>query len=286
MRVVVLGTGLMGAGMARSLLRSKMDVVVWNRNAAKTRPLADEGAVVAEDPKSAVVGADVVITMLFDADATAGVMAEALPAVPAADGAVWVQCGTVGLAGVEHLAELAAMHGVPFVDAPVLGTRAPAEQGKLTVLAAGPVEVREAVAPVFDAIGVRTVWAGERAGDGQRLKLAANSWVLSITAATAQAVALTRGLGLDPDAFLEVIAGGPVDSTYAQVKGRAMIDGEFPPSFGVDGAVKDSELILAAMAVAGTDDRLMRVVGEHYRVAAERVGDGADMAAVVAAFRS
>jgi 3-hydroxyisobutyrate dehydrogenase len=175
---------------------------------------------------------------------------------------------------------------VPFVDAPVLGTRAPAEQGTLTVLAAGPVEVREAVAPVFDAIGVRTVWAGERAGDGQRLKLAANSWVLSITAATAQAVALTRGLGLDPDAFLEVIAGGPVDSTYAQVKGRAMIDGEFPPSFGVDGAVKDSELILGAMAVAGTDDRLMRVLGEHYRVAAVRVGDGADMAAVVAAFGS
>ncbi|MFD0204944.1 MULTISPECIES: NAD(P)-dependent oxidoreductase [Saccharothrix] len=282
MRVVVLGTGLMGAGMARSLLRSKVDVVVWNRSVAKARPLADEGAVVADDPKSAVVGADVVITMLFDADATAGVMAEALPSV--GHGAVWVQCGTVGLAGVEHLAELAATYGVPFVDAPVLGTRAPAEQGKLTVLAAGPVGLRDVVAPVFDAIALRTVWAGDRAGDGQRLKLAANSWVLSITAATAQAVALTRGLGLDPDAFLEAIAGGPVDSTYAQVKGRSMIDREFPPSFGVDGAVKDSELILAAMAAAGIDDRLMRVLHDQYRVAAERVGEGADMAAVIEAF--
>ncbi|MEU4745093.1 NAD(P)-binding domain-containing protein, partial [Actinosynnema sp. NPDC023658] len=119
MRVVVLGTGLMGAGMARSLLRAKMDVVVWNRSAAKARPLADEGAVVADDPKGAVVGADVVITMLFDADATAGVMAEALPAV--GDGGVWAQCGTVGLAGGAHLAELAAKHAVPYVDAPVLG---------------------------------------------------------------------------------------------------------------------------------------------------------------------
>ncbi|MFI9010850.1 NAD(P)-dependent oxidoreductase [Actinosynnema sp. NPDC053489] len=282
MRVVVLGTGLMGAGMARSLLRAKLDVVVWNRSAAKARPLADDGAVVADDPKSAVVGADVVITMLFDAESTAAVMAEALPAVK--DGGVWVQCGTVGLDGVAHLAELAAKHGVPFVDAPVLGTRAPAEQGKLTVLAAAPVELREVVAPVFDAVALRTVWAGERAGDGQRLKLAANSWVLSITAATAQAVALTRGLGLDPDAFLEVIAGGPVDSTYAQVKGRTMIDGEFPPSFGVDGAVKDAELIVAAMAAAGTDDRLMRVLREHYRAAAERVGEKADMASVVVAF--
>ncbi|MEU4443596.1 NAD(P)-dependent oxidoreductase [Actinosynnema sp. NPDC050801] len=284
MRVVVLGTGLMGAGMARSLLRAKADVVVWNRSLAKARPLADEGAVVADDPKSAVVGADAVITMLFDADATAGVMAEALPSIE--DGAVWVQCGTVGLAGSDHLAELAAMHGVPYVDAPVLGTRAPAEQGKLTVLAGGPVELRATVAPVFDAIAIRTVWAGERPGDGQRLKLAANSWVLSITAAAAQAVALTRGLGLDPDAFFEAIAGGPVDSTYAQVKGRAMIDGEFPPSFGVDGAVKDSELIMAAMASTGTDDRLMRVLNEHYRTAAGRVGASADMASVIAAFGS
>lgn len=284
MVVVVLGTGLMGAGMARSLLRAKVDVVVWNRTVARARALAAEGAVVADDPKSAVVGADVVLTMLFDADATAGVMAEALPSVE--DGAVWVQCGTVGLDGGEHLAELAAKHGVAYVDAPVLGTRAPAEQGRLTVLAAGPTELCEAVAPVFDAIGIRTVWAGARPGDGQRLKLAANSWVLSITAATAQAVSLARGLGLDPDAFLEAIAGGPVDSTYAQVKGRAMIDGEFPPAFGLDGAVKDGELVLAAMGAARTDDRLMRLLTEHYRATAQRVGAGTDLAAVVTAFGS
>ncbi|ONI80933.1 3-hydroxyisobutyrate dehydrogenase [Saccharothrix sp. ALI-22-I] len=284
MVVVVLGTGLMGAGMARSLLRAGLDVVVWNRSAAKARPLADDGAVVADDPKSAVAEADIVLTMLFDADATAEVMAEALPAVK--EGAVWAQCGTVGLDGGERLAELAAKHGVAYVDAPVLGTRTPAEEGKLTVLAAGPTDLRAAVAPAFDAIGVRTVWAGERPADGQRLKLATNSWVLSITAAAAQAVALTRGLGLDPDAFLEAIAGGPVDSIYAQVKGRLMIDGEFPPSFGVDGAAKDTELIVAAMAAAGTDDRLMRVLEDFYRTAARQSQGSEDMAAVIRAFGS
>lgn len=282
MVVVVLGTGLMGAGMARSLLRAKLDVVVWNRNPAKARPLADEGAVVADDPKTAVADADVVLTMLFDAEATAAVMAEALPAVK--HGAVWAQCGTVGLDGGERLAELAAQHGVRYVDAPVLGTRAPAEQGTLTILAAGPTDLRPAVTPVFEAIGIRTVWAGERPGDGQRLKLAANSWVLSITAATAQAVALARGLGLDPDAFLEAIAGGPTDSTYAQVKGRAMIDGEFPPSFAVDGAVKDSALVVAALGAAGADDRLMRVLNDLYRTAAQRARETEDMAVVIRAF--
>jgi 3-hydroxyisobutyrate dehydrogenase len=282
MVVVVLGTGLMGSGMARSLLRAGFDVVVWNRSVAKARPLAEDGAVVADDPKTAVAEADVVLTMLFDAAATCAVMTEALPAVRAQS--VWAQCATVGLEGGQRLAELSAKHGVPYVDAPVLGSRAPAEQGKLTVLAAGHQGLRASVAPVFDAIGIRTVWAGERPGDGQRLKLAANSWVLSITAATAQAVALTRGLGLDPDLFLEAIAGGLADSTYAQVKGRAMIDGDFVPAFGVDGAVKDSELIAAALDVVGSDDRLMRVLHSLYLTAEER-GEGAeDMAAVIRAF--
>ncbi|QTR03721.1 NAD(P)-dependent oxidoreductase [Saccharothrix algeriensis] len=275
--VAVLGTGMMGAGMARSLLRAGLAVAVWNRSADKARPLAQDGAVVADSPAEAVASADVVLTVLFDADSTAAVM----DGLALADGAVWVQSGTVGLEGTERLAELAG--GTPFVDAPVLGTRKPAEEGELTVLAAGPPALRERVAPVFDAIGARTVWAGERPGDGQRLKLAANSWVLSITAATAQAVALTRGLGLEPAAFLDAISGGAVDSGYAQVKGRAMIAGDFTPQFGVDGAVKDADLVLSAMRQAGTDDRLMRALHEQYRVAADH-GGTEDMAAVVRAF--
>ncbi|MBW4717926.1 NAD(P)-dependent oxidoreductase [Saccharothrix obliqua] len=277
--VAVLGTGMMGAGMARSLLRAGLSVAVWNRSADKARPLADDGARVAEDPADAVAGADVVLTVLFDADSTA----EVVRGLDLGEDVVWVQSGTVGLEGARRLAGLAGEAG--YVDAPVLGTRKPAEEGALTVLAAGPLALRDRVAEVFDAIGSRTVWAGERPGDGQRLKLAANSWVLSITAATAQAVALTRGLGLEPGAFLDAIAGGAVDSGYAQVKGRAMIADDFTPSFALDGAVKDADLVLAAMREAGTDDRLMRALHEQYRVAADHNG-GDDMAAVVRAFGS
>ncbi|MEU6148484.1 NAD(P)-dependent oxidoreductase [Actinosynnema sp. NPDC047251] len=275
--VAVLGTGMMGAGMARSLLRAGLSVAVWNRSADKARPLAEDGAVVAADPASAVEGADVVLTVLFDADSTA----EVVGGLDLGEDVVWVQSGTVGLIGAQRLAGLAG--GAGYVDAPVLGTRKPAEDGKLTVLAAGPTALRDRVAPVFDAIGARTVWAGEKPGDGQRLKLAANSWVLSITAATAQAVALSRGLGLEPEAFLDAIAGGAADSAYAQAKGRAMIAGDFAPSFGIDGAVKDAELILDAMREAGTEDRVMRALHEQYRVAADH-GGTEDMAAVVRAF--
>lgn len=162
--VAVLGTGIMGAGMTRNLIDEGLDVTVWNRNPDRARPLVDAGARLATDAAEAVAGADVVVTMLFDAEATAQVMEWALPAV--APEAVWVQTGTVGLDATARLAELAEQHGVRFVDAPVLGTRAPAEQGTLTVLASGPSDLRETVTPVFDAIGSKTIWVSEKPGDG------------------------------------------------------------------------------------------------------------------------
>jgi 3-hydroxyisobutyrate dehydrogenase len=280
--VTVLGTGIMGAGMARSLIRAELDVTVWNRSADKARPLEKDGARVAEDLTSAVSGADAVLTMLFDADAVAAVMELALPSFDRS--ALWVQTSTVGLDGTARLAELADRHGVGFIDAPVLGTRKPAEEGKLIVLAAGPQQLREAVVPVFDAIGSRVVWVGERAGDGHRLKLTANSWVLSVVGATAQAVSLAQDLGLDPRLFLDVISGGPLDCAYTQLKGKAMIAGELPPAFPLDGAVKDSALIAEAMRAAGTNDQLMTVLHQQFQAAADAGHAGEDMAAVIHAF--
>jgi 3-hydroxyisobutyrate dehydrogenase len=276
--VTLLGTGLMGAGMARSLLRAGLDVTVWNRSPEKARPLAADGATVADDPRAAVAGADVVVTMLFDTEAVSAVMTEAIESMKA--GAVWVQCSTVGLDGVQTLSALAADHDVPFVDAPVLGTRQPAEEGKLIVLAGGDEKSRPAVDAVFDAIAVKTIWVGPRPGDGHRLKLAANSWVLSLTAATAQALALTRNLGLDPTLFLDLIAGGGLDNGYAQLKGRSMLAGEFPAAFSLDGAVKDAGLIAAALRAAGADDRLMTALHEQYSAAAAAGHGDSDMAAV------
>src|SRR4051794_17038542 len=273
----------MGSGMARNLIAAGLDVTVWNRSPDRSRALADAGARMSTDAAEAVAGADVVVTMLFDLDAVVQVMEWALPAV--APGAVWVQTSTVGLEGTDRLAELAAQHDVGFGDAPGLGTKGPAEQGTLTVLAGGPESLRDRVAPVFDAIGSRTVWVGERPGDGHRLKLVANSWVATVTAGTAQAVALAQGLGLDPRMFLDVIAGGPLDLPYAQLKGKAMIAEEFPTSFAVGGVVKDLGLIAAAARSAGVHDGVLEAL-----VAAFRAADGAghgdeDVAAVVHAFR-
>jgi 3-hydroxyisobutyrate dehydrogenase len=277
--VAVLGTGIMGAGMARNLVRAGFAVTVWNRNGDRARPLADDGATVADTPGAAVAEADVVLTMLFDAGAVDEVMAAALPSV--CPDALWVQSSTVGVEATERFADLAGRHGLGFVDAPVLGTRQPAEQGTLTVLAAAAQAVRESVTPVLDAVGARTIWVGERPGDGQRLKLVANAWVLSITTATAQSIALAEQLGLDPARFLDVISGGPTDSAYAQLKGKNMITGELSPAFPIAGAVKDASLILAAIRASGMDDRLMGAVHELFAAAAEAGHSDEDMAAVV-----
>jgi 3-hydroxyisobutyrate dehydrogenase len=283
-RVAVLGTGIMGAGMARSLLRSGLDVTVWNRHSGRAAPLAADGARVAATAAEAVAGVDALVTMLWDGDSVAEVMTAALPAAP--DGVLWAQTSTVSVPDASvALPALAGRYGARYMDAPVLGTRQPAEEGNLTVLVAAPGPLREPVTPLFDAIATRTVWVSERPGDGTRLKLVANSWVGTIVAATAQAIALAHGLGLDPQVFLDMVKGGAVDSPYLHLKGQAMIAGEFPPSFTVDGAVKDTGLIAAAMREVGTDAALMEAVARQFGKAAEDGHGGEDMAAVYRAFR-
>ncbi|MGA5883988.1 NAD(P)-dependent oxidoreductase [Streptomyces cellulosae] len=245
--VTVLGTGIMGAAMARNLLKAGHTVRVWNRTRAKADPLAADGARVAGTPAEAVESADVVLTMLFDGPATLETMRAAAPALPR--GAVWAQCTTSGIEDVAELAAFARGHGLRFYDSPMLGTRKPAEDGQLTVLAAGPVESRDTVTPVFDAVGARTVWTGEDGAEAAatRLKLVANSWVLAATAAAGETLALARALDVAPDDFFGLIAGGPLDMGYLHAKAQLILEERLSPAqFAVKTAAKDAALIVRA----------------------------------------
>lgn len=273
--VALLGTGTMGAGMARNIAAAGLPLRVWNRTRQRAEQLADV-AEVAESPAEAVTGADVVLTMLFDADSVADTMTEAREGLSA--GTVWLQQSTVGLAGTERLGTLAAELGVALVDAPVLGTKKPAEDGTLVVLASGPDEARDRVAPVLDAVGSRTLWVGA-AGAGTRLKLAANAWVFTVVEGVAESLALTRELGLDPRLFLEAVRGGALDAPYVQLKGGAMLEGEFDPAFALGGALKDADLILEAAASAGLALGVLPGVRDHLARAVEAGHGDLDMAA-------
>jgi 3-hydroxyisobutyrate dehydrogenase len=242
--VAVLGTGIMGAAMSRNLLAAGIKVRAWNRSREKAEPLQKGGAEVVDDPRDAARGADFVLTMLADADVVEeAVGGDVLAAL--AEGGVWLQMSTVGEGGNERLLRLAADSGVAYVDAPVLGTKQPAEQGQLIVLASGPEEVRERSEEIFSAVGSKTVWLGE-AGEGSRLKLVVNNWIVGLLGVLAETVAFAQAIGVDPAKFLETTEGGPLGLPYAQLKGSMMVEEDFPTSFSANLARKDAALVLDA----------------------------------------
>ncbi|SER69742.1 3-hydroxyisobutyrate dehydrogenase [Streptomyces sp. yr375] len=284
--VSVLGTGIMGAAMARNLARAGHTVRAWNRTRAKAEPLTADGVRVVDTPAEAVDGADVVLTMLHDGPAALDVMREAAPALRA--GAAWVQSTTAGIEALGDLAAFARAHDLVFFDAPVLGTRQPAEAGQLTVLAAGPPAGRDAVAPVLDAVGARTVWTGEDGGAGSatRLKLVANCWVIAATAAAGEALALAQSLDVDPNAFLELIAGGPLDMAYLRAKTGLILDDRLSPAqFAVTTAAKDARLIVEAGRANGVRLDVAAASADRLeRAAAQGHGDEDMAAAYFASF--
>lgn len=274
--VALLGTGVMGAPMARHLAHAGFAVRAWNRTLERATPLGAHGVTVCPSPADAADGADVLVTALFDADAVASVADQALPHL--ADGAAWLQTSTVGIDGCRRLGNLADTHGVAFVDVPLLGTRGPAEQGRLVALASGPEAQRERAERLLDTFTSTVHWVGP-AGAGSRLKLVVNSWILALTEGLAEAMALAEGLGLDPALFLDAISGAAVDSPYAHVKGRLMLGREFPVSFALDGAVKDAGLVLDAAHEAGVDMAVTRAVSAHLSAASKAGHGDKDMAA-------
>jgi 3-hydroxyisobutyrate dehydrogenase len=279
LEVAVLGTGIMGAAMARNLARAGHGVRAWNRSRDKAEPLAADGVRIAAAPAEAVEGADAIVTVLYDGPAALDVMTQAAPALR--PGARWIQSTTAGIEGTAALAAFAAEHGLVFFDAPVLGTRAPAEAGELTVLAAGPNDDAAARA-VFDAVGAKTVWTGEDGADGSasRLKLVANSWVFALTHGIGEVLALAEGLGVDPQRFFELIDGGPLDAGYARVKGGLILEGRTDrTSFGVDTAEKDTRLIVEAARRGGVRLDLAEAGAERFRRASAQGRGGEDMAA-------
>lgn len=284
--VGVLGTGIMGAAMARNLARAGHTVRAWNRTRAKAEPLTADGVLVTGTAAEAVEDADVVLTILYDGPATLEVMREAAPALRR--GAAWMQSTTAGVQGVADLAGFADTHGLVFYDAPVLGTRQPAEAGQLTVLAAGPAEGRAAVAPVFEAVGARTVWTGEdgAAATATKLKLVANGWVLAATAATGETLALSKALGVDPELFFGLIAGGPLDMGYLRAKSALVLEDRLTPAqFAVATAAKDARLIVEAGRAGGVRlDVAEASAARMERATAQGHGDEDMVAAYFASF--
>jgi 3-hydroxyisobutyrate dehydrogenase len=277
--VAVLGAGgTMGLPMARNVARAGIGVRAWNRTREGAEPLADDGVEVLDTAGEAASDADVILTVLSDTDAVLSAMEGSEGGLAGAKaGAIWLQMSTIGIEGIERCAALADEHGLVLVDAPVVGTKKPAEEGKLTVLASGPEEARVHCDPVFDAIAQKAAWLGE-AGTGTRMKLVINSWLLSLIEGLGETIAFAEGIGIDPAQFLEAISGGPIDTAYAQMKGRMMIERSFEPSFKLELAAKDAGLVIEAAERHDLDLPMLAAIRDQLAEAAKEHGDK-DMAA-------
>jgi 3-hydroxyisobutyrate dehydrogenase len=245
--VAVIGAGIMGSAMARNLAAAGLTTRVWDRAASATGPLADAGAVVAASARDAVRDAGVVITMLPTADAVESVIFDGGVAEAFADGCVWAQMGTIGVEATRRIRDrLAAQRpGVMFVDAPVSGSKGPAEQGQLLILASGPAAAADAVRPVFDVIGRKTVWLGE-AGRGSVVKLVVNAYLSILIEGVAETMELADRLGIGHQQLAEVIEGGPLDAPLADAKFHKMDRGDFAAEFPLEWALKDVDLVIDA----------------------------------------
>jgi 3-hydroxyisobutyrate dehydrogenase len=257
----------MGKGIATNAA-ADLDVHAWNRTAAKLDDLADTAGVETfATAREAVIDADVVVTMLTDVDATIAAMSGPDGGAAGSEGAVWVQMGTIGVAGSERCAALARDRGLEYVDAPVLGTKKPAEEGQLVVLASGPEGPREMLEPLFDAIGKRTIWLGA-AGQGSQLKVVINGWLCAVVEGTAEMLRLATSLGLEPGLALDAIEDGPLDGPYMRMKGDAMLRAEFAPSFRLALATKDARLAVEAGRQAGAEIPVLEAIATQMEAVA------------------
>lgn len=262
--VAILGMGAMGRGMATSAVRAGITTTVWNRTLDAARDLEHEGAHVAARAVDAVRAAAIVVTMVTDADAVVAVLRDEGVLEALDSGTVLVQMSTIGVAGIERVAALVAgaRPDVTLLDAPVSGSKDPAEHGELTIFASGPLDARPRVAALFDALGQRTVWVGD-VGAGTRVKLVANTWLAFTAEAVAASVALARVVGLETDQVVSALEGNPLVSPWQEAKLHRLVRGDFSPQFALSLALKDVHL--ADDAAGSRLDALSCLAGEWQR---------------------
>ena len=247
MKIAFLGLGAMGSRMAACILNAGHDLTVWNRSAGKADDLAAQGATVADTPRAAAEGAEIVVAMVMDDAASRSVWSDPETGALAAMGpdAVAVECSTISIDHCRTLAAEAAGAGVPFVAAPVAGTLPPAESGELVIVAGGDADAVDRARPAFEAMGKATHHAGPPEA-ASATKLLINGMLAAQEAALAELLGMVGATGTDRQRAFDILCETPVASAMLKGYGQLMLDGTDKVNFPVSGIVKDLGLMKAA----------------------------------------
>lgn len=265
MRVGFLGLGQMGAPMAQRLLHAGHELNVWNRTEARADPLLRHGAVLAGTPAEAELGADVVITMLFDDHAYERVLFGDNGLMDAlSPGAIHVACSTISVALSERLTAEHARRGHSFVAAPVFGRPNFAESGRLWIVAAGPDEAISRVRPLFEPLSRGVTVIGCEPRLAHALKLGGNFLISAMVHSLSEAFVFAEGQGMNPDLFIETVNNALFQSPFYAAYGKVMLHPPEQPGVPLDLGAKDLKLFREAAAARGTRLSLADAMAEVF----------------------
>ena len=282
-RIGFLGLGIMGTAMARNCLRAGHDVTVWNRSAEPAQALAEAGAKVAATPAAAAASGDVIICMLTGPEACREVLFGPEGAAKSlGPGKTVVNMSTVSPTFAREAATDVRATGAQYVDAPVSGSKKPAEEGTLVILAGGDAAAIDAVEPVLLSMGKKVARCGA-AGMGSTMKVTVNVLLGAMVASLAETVRLGEALGLTRDALLDVVMAGPMANDLFRLKDPMLRAGEFPPQFPAKHMAKDLRFAVEAAAEAHAPSPLLAVLAPLYRKLVDEGLGEADFAAVIKA---
>ncbi len=268
MRIGFLGTGIMGAPMAHNLIAAGHELSVWNRSEGKTEPLLREGAIAAGTPAEAELGADAVITMLFDDYAQEevlfgpnGLMDALTPST------LHIACSTISVGLCERLTREHAARGIPFLAAPVFGRPSVAEAGKLWIVAAGSDENIQRARPILEPLSRGISVVGQHPPQAHALKLGGNFLISAMIHSLGESFVYAQAQGIDPQVFIETVNSALFQSPFYASYANVMLNPPAHPGATIDLGAKDMRLFRQAAAAAGTRLSLADTLAEVFEQA-------------------
>jgi len=247
-----IGMGIMGAPMARNLINAGYDLIIYNRTAAKAKPLVDLGAALADSPADvATLGASIIFINITDTpDVEAVLFGDHGLATTAPSGTTIVDHSTISPDATKQFAQRLAEQGIDLVDAPVSGGDVGAQNGTLSIMVGGKAQAVERVMPMLQVVGGRIVHLGE-AGMGQACKACNQVAVVTALLGVCESLALAKQMGLSMDKMLQVVGGGAGGSWQLENLGPKIAHGDHAPGFMIDLVLKDLNIVLDTAKRAG-----------------------------------
>jgi 3-hydroxyisobutyrate dehydrogenase len=281
MKVGVIGLGLMGSGMARRLADAGHELAVYNRSRQKAEAFS-KMARVAASPKELAGLCDVVVTVVTDFDAAKEVLLGAEGVAAGHNKPIVADASTISPSQSEFLAQELKKRGIEMLGMPVMGGPAAAEGGELIPMVAGNKSAFEKARQVIETLGKQVFYIGEKAGSANAIKLALNMNIALIATAVSEGITLTRGCGIDPAMFVQILNSTYFRTGLSEKKGPKMVAGDFEPSFHLKNMLKDLELATGTAQAKGIAVPATSAVQQMFRAASNSGFSEQDYTAICA----